>query len=306
MSRTTETSTSEAEAPPPVLLIDGRSIFDRGWHAAQRSEELAHLDSARAATCSAFMVLLPILGSTHLDENYRHALFCWDAGFHKTVKPRPPKPESFAADFDHFKRMVRLFVGGAHVALTTHEADDVVATAAFRATSQGRRACVVSGDKDLQQLVSRQVAYYDLNRKTLLSAQSIMDRWDLRHPSHLAVRLAVVGDHHDGIGGVEKWGEKKWTPKIMATAPVPCDLAMLVEHVATVIPPAQIDNFYTSLNATLLQTDVPGVPEPEPLVAMPLDLIEEEGLSPIQRNYAHYLGDLRGTESVASDVDREY
>lgn len=301
MSRKTETPPGET----PALLIDGRGIFDRGWHASRRSEELAHLDSGRAAACSALMVLLPILGSVHLDETYRHALFAWDGGFHKTNKPRKPKPPGFTEDFEYFKQVVRTLVGGAHCTPPAHEADDAVATAAARAATQKRRACVVSGDKDLQQLVNLYVTYYCLNKKSLLSAQSIMERWNLHHPSHLAVWLAVVGDLQDGISGVEKWGEKKWTPRIMATAPQPCGLGELVEHVAGVIPANQVENFYASLEATLLQTDVPHVPEPGPLLSVPLDFLEDEGLAPIQRNYARYIGDLRGSESVASAVDRD-
>lgn len=295
-------STALPEDEEPALLIDGRGVFDRGWHKSRNSEELAHLDSSRAAACSALMVLLPILGSSLLDEAYRRALFAWDSGYHKTTKPRKPKPEGFVEDFEYFKQVVSTLVGGAHMTAPHHEADDVVATVAAR----GQRVCIVSGDKDLQQLVSRKVAYYCLNKKSLLSAQHIMERWDLRHPSHLAVRLAVVGDPQDGIGGVEKWGEKKWTPRIMDTAPVQCDLGALIEHVAGVIPANQIDNFYSSLEATLLQTDVPNVPEPLPLLSVPLEYLEDEGLTEIRRNYARYIGDLRGSEPAESEVDREY
>ena len=83
-------------------------------------------------------------------------------------------------------------------------------------------------------------------------------------------------------------------------------MGALVEHVANVIPADQVDNFYTSLEATLLQTDVPGVPEPAPLLSVPLDYLEDEGLMDIRRNYARYIGDLRGSEPAESDVDREY
>lgn len=299
--KTNESKTPEDE-PEPALVIDGRGVFDRGWHKSRNSEELAHLDSARAAACAALMVLLPVLGSSMLDTAYRRALFAWDSGFHKTTKPRKPKPEGFVEDFEYFKQIVATLAGGAYHSAPHHEADDVVATVAAR----GHRVCIVSGDKDLQQLVNRQVAYYCLNKKSLLSAQHIMERWDLRHPSHLAVRLAVVGDPQDGIGGVEKWGEKKWTPKIMATAPAQCDLGGLVEHVAGVIPADQVDNFYRSLEATLLQTDVPNVPEPAPLLSVALEYLEDEGLTEISRNYARYIGDLRGSEPSESAVDREY
>jgi 5'-3' exonuclease len=281
-STTTGPSGSQAE---PALLFDARSLFDRGYYASLTSEELAYLPGHKAAACAALMVLLPLLGDDHrLDQAYRRALFCWD-GARKTAKPRRPKPPDFYPALDYFQRLLPTLVGGAHATPPDHEGDDAVATAAMRVTVAGGWCCVVSGDKDLQQLVNRHVAYYCLNRRSLLSSRFIMDHYGLTHPSQLAVWLAVVGDPGDGIAGVRGWGKVRMR-KLLAAAPPGETLGQLVERVAVTIPDAEVGAFYQALEHTLLNLDVPDIPAPGPLVLAPVELLKDEGLDHVLTPYA--------------------
>ncbi len=310
MSEKTRTTTA-SETPvvaDPALIVDIRGVFDRGWHASRTSEELAHLDSSHAAACAALMVLLPILGSGRLDEQYKRCLFAWDGGFHKTDKPRKPKPDNFREDLAYFKYILPALVGGAHFTAGDAEADDVVSTVAVRLSEGGTHCCVVSGDKDLQQLSNRMVTYYCLNKKSILSSQHIMDKWNINHPSHLAVRLAVEGDPGDGINGVDRWGKKAWDDRIMKGAAAKIELSDLIGRVEDLIPKEQLPNFRASIDATLLRVDVPGVPDPEPLHSAPMAVLEDEGLDHTRNLYARFIGDLSGDTAAdsVSDVDREY
>jgi hypothetical protein len=293
-----------------ALIVDVRGAFDAGWHASRRAEDLAHLPSEQAAATAVMNKLLAVLSGSQLDGVYRRVLFAWDGGFHKTVKPRLPKPEDFKADLAYFQGLLQQLLGGTHYIATTCEADDAVATAAWTEARGGRHCCVVSGDKDLQQLACRDITYYCFNRKSILPVRYILDKWDLKHPAQLAVRLAVVGDPQDGIPGVAKWGDKKWSDKIMKTF-AGQSLPELVEHVATVIPAEQVEPFYQSLDATLLNDQVEGVPEPTELVLQPLEFLDELGLDgTIRSRYARFIGEWRvlgdTPANVTSDADREY
>lgn len=285
-----------------AIIFDSRSIFDRGFYASQRSEEMQHMRVAKAATCSSLMVLLPILSGYRLDKAYSDALFCWDGG-RKTDKPRKPHPPGFDEALEYFKALLPTLVGGAHVT-APGEGDDAVATAAIREAEAGRDCLVVSGDKDMHQLVGNHIGYYCLNQKSLLSAPAIMDKYGIKHPSHVAIYLAIVGDKIDGIDGVKNWGHVKAT-KLLADSPV--DLGKAIALVESAIPPDQVDNFYAALEATLLQVDVVGIPEPAPIKAAPLDFIDDEELDPIRSMYARFIGSLGTDEDAAStfDIDAE-
>ncbi len=302
-------TTSPSDGSEPALVFDARSVFDRGFYASLTSDELAHLPRDRAAACAALMVLLPLLSGARLDLVYRRAVFCWD-GARKTAKPRKPKPPGFDEALNYFRGLLPALVGGAHVTPPEHEGDDAVATAAVREAAAGRSCCVVSGDKDLQQLVSRRVAYYCLNRKSLLSPQFVMEQWKIQHPSHLAVWLAVVGDPGDGIAGVHQWGKVKMG-RLLEEIPAGSTLEQVIERVVAAIPRDQAENFYQSLNDTLLNVEVPGIPEPALLNPAPLAFLEDEGLEHINNMFARFVGEFRDDPDARSAVDsnddeREY
>lgn len=287
--------------PEPALIFDARSLFDRGYYASRASDEMAHLSSSQAATCAALMVLLPILGGHRLDQTYRRALFCWD-GARKTNKPRQPKPDDFDPALTYFQQVIPTLLGAAHVTPEGFEGDDAVATAAIKIADAGGTCCVVSGDKDLQQLTSRSVAYYCLNRKSLLSPQFVMEHWGLTHPAQLAVWLAVVGDPGDGIAGVRNWGKAKMQ-KVLASAPPGETLDALIARVAATVPEDQVDNFYRSLEQTMLNLDVPGLPEPGVINPAPVEFLEDEGLDHVASLYARFVGGF--SEAISNDAGQE-
>lgn len=297
----------------PALIIDTPSIFATGFYASQKSDEVAHLDMDRRAACCALAMLLPIIGGWRLEQTYTRVLFCWD-GKRKTDKKRSDKPEGYHEALDYFKGVVSKLFGGTSCTPPNFESDDAVATAAIRMAERGVPCCVVSGDKDLHQLIGGTIRYYCIGKKSMLTAQHICERRNLYQPCQIAVWLAVVGDSNDGIGGVVQWGEKRWKDRIFAALDPKDDLATVIAKVEQIIPLDQVQNFYTSLENTLLHTEVPDVPEPGEIKLVALDVLDEEGVDHVRSLYARMIGEFGNTEEMreydrrtsASEADREY
>ena len=92
------------------------------------------------------------------------------------------------------------------------EADDVIGTLADQAAKNGMDCLVVTGDKDMAQLVNEHITLVDTMKDQTLDAQGVFDKFGV-HPEQIIDYLALVGDSADNIPGIPKVGPKtaaKW------------------------------------------------------------------------------------------------
>ena len=91
------------------------------------------------------------------------------------------------------------------------EADDVIGALAVQAEAAGMETVIVSGDKDLMQLISENVRMYDPGKdeeKAWHSVEDVRTRFGV-DPGHVRDALALIGDSADNIPGVRQIGEVK-------------------------------------------------------------------------------------------------
>ncbi|MBV5345022.1 MAG: hypothetical protein JZU63_05550 [Rhodoferax sp.] len=189
-------------------------------------------------------------------------LFAWD-GAAKTDKNRKDKPPQYLETRRVAKNALSVLFSTTNCWHPEYEADDVVATAAFN--SKADQIYVVSGDKDLMQLQSKNTAYFDLNTKTVLPAATICSKFKVKRPAQVALALAIIGDTSDGIQGIPKWGPKK-SEKLFESVTADMDFSSALEELLRQIPKELQSFFMESLDKTLLHTDIEDVPDPSPLV----------------------------------------
>jgi DNA polymerase-1 len=103
------------------------------------------------------------------------------------------------------------------------EADDVMGTVAMKMWSRGYPVVIVSGDKDLAQLVREGVCIYDMANDLWLDESGVRERYGV-YPCQIPDLLALRGDAVDNIPGVEGIGPK--------TAQQILSVCMSVEDVA--------------------------------------------------------------------------
>ena len=88
-----------------------------------------------------------------------------------------------------------------------YEADDLIGTLARQATTQGLEVVVVSNDKDLMQLVTPHVTFYDAAKDRRLDVAGVVAHLGVR-PEQIPDLLGLQGDAVDNIPGVKGVGAK--------------------------------------------------------------------------------------------------
>ena len=92
-----------------------------------------------------------------------------------------------------------------------YEADDIIATLAAQCERNGRQCRILSGDKDLMQLVSDTTLMLKPDKAgggwVLIDRQGVEAEWGVK-PEQMCDMLSLIGDTADNIPGVKGIGEK--------------------------------------------------------------------------------------------------
>ena len=92
-----------------------------------------------------------------------------------------------------------------------YEADDIMGTIGNRASSEGISTFLVSGDKDLMQLISDRIMLYTPGNRfkptAIYGKSEVEEKWGVA-PEKMIEFLALVGDSSDNIPGVNGIGKK--------------------------------------------------------------------------------------------------
>lgn len=261
------------------LICDANSLWARAYYAATKVKA----DPILAASRILVSLLNP--NGERIGRRIDRMLLCWDGGS-KSNKMRGPKPDDYISGIEKFSRVVESLFGGAQIRVESYEADDVVATATYRLSlNDVDEAYVCSGDHDLQQLQSGHVCYYCLNSGSILTRGYILNRWHVKKPNQICIALAILGDRGDGITGIKGWGAAK-VKAVFSTVTDQMDLEEVLKHVRGQIPPEKLEDFDTSLSMTVLDPDVPNVPEPGPLrLEADSCVINDFGLDELSHSY---------------------
>ncbi len=119
---------------------------------------------------------------------------------------RPSMPPDLAAQIPYVKKIVEGFRIPA-LEKEGFEADDIIGTIAKKAEKDGIEVVIVSGDKDLLQLVSDKVTLLDTMKDSHRGLREVKERFGVT-PEHLPDIMGLSGDSIDNIPGVPGIGEK--------------------------------------------------------------------------------------------------
>jgi len=140
------------------------------------------------------------------EPTFRHKIFS------EYKAHRPPPPADLVPQFDLIHQVVRAF----NIKILSEagfEADDLIGTMAERAKRAGHEVVVVTGDKDLMQLVDDQVFLLDELRAAKIGTEKFIDALEVKSqmgvaPQYITDMLALAGDSSDNIPGVSGIGLK--------------------------------------------------------------------------------------------------
>ncbi len=198
-----------------LLLVDGHHLFHRTYNALPRS--IVGVDGAPIqgvyGFVGAFLKLVRAHAPTHVcvafdppEPPFRRDLF----PAYRTGRPRGTPEE--VANFDVQVSQVQQVLDHVkvnHVMVSGFEADDALGTLARRAAARDLSAIIVSGDRDLLQLVSPSVHIFMPKGQggELFTPDTVLQRFGVR-PDQFVHYKALVGDNSDLIPGVPGIGPR--------------------------------------------------------------------------------------------------
>lgn len=242
------------------LIFDGNSLYARSWFAAQRISP----DPKEALRLAINTVLLLLNPDTNkIGSLMQRTLFAWDSP-HNKFKQRETKPPEYHTTKTLLREIMEYILGTVNVEHSEAEGDDVVATVVCNAADD-TVVYVVSGDKDLMQLQGGKCQYYSLHDKALLSRSYIIHKFpNIKRPNQIALVLAIVGDPVDNIDGIAGCGEVRCKKLFEAVTPE-MNFEEALKAIVAQLSKKQIQEFYLSLERTLLRNNLKNIPEPAPL-----------------------------------------
>ncbi|MBN1141863.1 MAG: DNA polymerase I, partial [Deltaproteobacteria bacterium] len=191
-----------------TYLIDGSSYIYRAFYA------LPHLSTREGLPTNAVYGFVTMLLKVIREEKPDRLAVVFDArgpSFRKELYPeykanRKRMPEELVPQIPLIKEAVRVF-NLAAVEKEGYEADDLIATLAERLVKEGHEVTVVSGDKDLMQIVSDRVRMLDTMKGKVFGPAEVAERFG-GGPEQVVEVLALAGDSSDNVPGVPGIGEK--------------------------------------------------------------------------------------------------
>src|SRR5215468_4329570 len=195
-----------------LFLVDGNNLAYRAFFALP--EELA---TSEGFPTNALLGFTNMLFKLLSDYRPKGVAVAWDtrpvhrAAISEEYKSeRRPMPDLLREQFPHFRPIVEAF-GYRNLEFEGWEADDVIATIATRADTEGIKTCVVSTDRDAFQLVSDNVCLMMTPRGVADVNVYTPDRVEARYgvtPEQVPDFIGLKGDTSDNIPGVPGIGDK--------------------------------------------------------------------------------------------------
>jgi DNA polymerase-1 len=198
--------------PERLYVVDGYSNLFRAYHAVE------YLSTSRGVPSHAVLILSTMLWKLIREEQPDYLGIASDAPgatfrdkmFDDYKATRTAMPPDLARQLPFVRRLyeaLRLPV----VEVPGYEADDVLATIARRTEPLGLDVVIVTGDKDMLQLVDPRVTVLSVigrtGEKVVYDTAKVKERWGVE-PSQIPDVLALMGDSIDNIPGVKGVGEK--------------------------------------------------------------------------------------------------
>jgi DNA polymerase-1 len=190
-----------------LFLIDGSSYLFRAFYA------IGHLSNSKGlptnATYGFIQMLFKVLKEHRPD--YLAVIFdskapTFRSEVYKEYKAnRPAMPEALSPQIPYIKKIIE----GYRIALLEmdgYEADDLIGTVAKRLESEVD-VVVITGDKDILQLVSDRIQVYDTMKEKRFGVEEVIQRFGVS-PEQVVEVMGLSGDAVDNIPGVPGIGEK--------------------------------------------------------------------------------------------------
>ncbi|MFH0773293.1 MAG: 5'-3' exonuclease H3TH domain-containing protein [bacterium] len=195
-----------------LLIVDGNGLMHRAFHA------LPPFKTAKGIPTQVVYGFFSILYKSIADFQPTHVLVCFDTpaptfrnALHKEYQSQRPK---IADDFISQIPMVKASLDAAkivHVELDGYEGDDVIGTAAKKAEKNGFSVLILTGDKDMMQLINDHISTVTpdigFSKTKVYTEAAVIEKMGIP-PSKIVDYKALAGDPSDNYKGADGIGPK--------------------------------------------------------------------------------------------------
>ena len=194
-----------------LVLVDGSSYLYRAYHA------MPDLTTSSGETTGAVYGVINMLRRQLKEHPSDYLVVVFDAPgktFRDDIYPdyksnRPPMPDDLRAQIAPTHDVIQA-MGIPLLSVAAVEADDVIGTLSTTASAMSIDTDIMSGDKDLAQLVGKRVRLIDSMKGETYDTAGIKSRFGVA-PEQIVDYLTLVGDAVDNVPGVPKVGPKTAT-----------------------------------------------------------------------------------------------
>ena len=270
-------ATQGPDSTDRLLLLDGHSLAYRAFFALP----IENFSTTTGQPTNAVYGFTAMLINVLRDEKPTHVAVAFDRSeptfrheqYVEYKANRRETPDDFRSQLSLIFEVLDA-LGIRRLSAPGYEADDVIATLATQAEAQGMDVLIVSGDRDVLQLVSDRVTVLMTRRgitdMTRFTPAAVTEKYGLS-PAQYPDFAAVRGDPSDNLPGIPGVGEKTATKWIVEFG----SLAALVDRVDEVKGKAgdalreHLGSVLRNRQLTALLTDMPA----ETVGAVPGDLL---------------------------------
>ena len=198
-----------------IILVDGNNLLFRSYYATAYNGNF--MKNSKGFPTNALFGFANMMNKIIAEENPNYIVVAFDKG--KTFRHekfdfykdgRSETPEELKIQFPLAKEMLTA-MGIKYYEIDNYEADDIIGTFAKYCDipNDNYEGLIVSSDKDLLQLISKQVQVKLLKSKDYIrySEDSFKEEWGI-DPINIIDLKALMGDASDNIPGVKGIGEK--------------------------------------------------------------------------------------------------
>ena len=249
-----------------LFLIDGTAYIYRGYHA------LPALSNSKGKPTNAILGFTNILYKLFKEKKPEYAVMLFDAKgktfrhdlYEEYKANRPPMPEDLRTQIPYIKEIVDGFKIPV-MEMVGYEADDLIGAMALLGESSGFSVVMVSGDKDLMQLVNKNCLMYDPMKDLWIDEALVLEKTGVS-PEQITDMMGLTGDASDNIPGVPGIG-KKTAPELIQQFG---SLEKLFANLATINRKKLYENLvenrekaFLSKRLATIKTDLPILFDPE-------------------------------------------
>ena len=192
-----------------LYLIDGSSYIFRAFFGVRQQ-----LSTSNGFPTNALYGFINMLQKVIRDEKPDYLVVAFDSPdktFRHKIYPnykanRDAPPEELSRQFPYFEPLVTAY-GLSSIRRPGFEADDIIGTLAKKGQQKGLDIVIVSGDKDMMQLISPHIYMLDTMKNKKFMDKEVAEKFGVQADKVVEV-MGLMGDSSDHIPGVTGVGPK--------------------------------------------------------------------------------------------------